>query len=64
MGQLEELKLLKTQEAGKKKQSREIIVAKSDKATVKGVGFNLEAYSSEKGKILAIDLSLANFKFS
>ena len=30
-------------------------VAKSDKSTVQGVGFNLEAYSSEKGKKM-IDL--------
>jgi len=32
-----------------------MVVAKSDKATVQGVGFNLEAFSSEKGKKM-IDL--------
>lgn len=40
---------------GKSPKNREIQVAKADKSTVKGVGFNLEAFSSEKGKKM-IDL--------
>lgn len=45
----------KKKNTGVKKESKEMAVAKSDKATVKGVGFNLEAFSSEKGKKM-IDL--------
>lgn len=49
-GQLEELKILKEQNKGVKKESREIQVAKADKGTVKGVGFNMQGFSSEKGR--------------
>ena len=49
-GQLEEFKSMQKQNVNQTKKSKEIQVAKADKSTVKGVGFNLEAYSSEVGK--------------
>jgi uncharacterized protein with HEPN domain len=41
---------MQKQNVNQTKKSKEIQVAKADKSTVKGVGFNLEAYSSEVGK--------------
>ena len=51
---------MKKQMASQKKLSKEVIVTKADKSTVKGVGFNLESYSSEKGRVRGLEFRQAD----